>query len=371
MLLDYQTHLNVSGGVDLVDKIRSFAVSKGWVQEEWRSGYDWLEDPEENGHYIWTASSNCCYLCLSSSGYGSTSLIIGIAITHSSIGDGEDYLHISVKTSTTYSAYNSLHPFCQNVLSPNSLVYNRERYSGMHLGTANIDRIWIFGDSKYIAMIADMDGTFCNALHFGQLEMFESSPTNGAMYGFTYQYYGGEAFTWQDHMTEDSRGEFGVPWWPSVYSLYLQQRQSSMDICWDDVDADGTTSINSGIPYTTIGCNIYLPYSGPGALQNVRPYQYYCNDLYGRETNILVTLPNLIPAINLNAFSNKRTMLKPIYFKVSSIDSSMVPICKGNYYFMMFSGLEIGETLTYGTEQYLVFPLSGITCPYGVAFRIA
>ena len=385
MLLDYILHTNVANGLDVIDKVRQYAVSKGWTQEEWRSGYDWDENPLYPGtdpinRYAWTAYTGCCYLHLTSTGYGTTPLNVRLAITHQAsysqvwnwfvgaLHDPDDAY------TSTNDGTSQLHPYIQRastgIFTQSSPT---ERGPGMDLGNAVIDRVWIFGDSKWICCVLDMDGVQCQAFHFGQFEMFESSPTCGSVFGFQAQKGSiAEPTRWEYHDVSDGTTDNparGVCWWPGTFAVYLTRYQSTLEILYDDVDSTGISHLQSS-GTVNIVCNLFIPYgSGPHEYSTYDRMRKYCNRVSSTVSS--TSFPNYLKTLNLNTYSGKRPMAKVVYAVLSSNDGSWIPICKSGAYIVNFSGLDIGEVLTYGSQEYICFPLAHITDEFGFAIRIA
>jgi len=373
MILDYITHVNVPDGVEAMDYVRQFAVSKGWSQIEWRKWFDW-EYNSTLGVNEWSSDSSAAYLCLQSSGYGSTVLRFKMALTLGRRTHVHHYFHIAGVSNTTYVSGDSsyrLHPYCQYALTSPKLTtdYPYERDPAMDLSYSTIDKMWIFGDDKWICAFVDFDGNNVHAFHFGQFEMFETAPTSGMVFGHHTQYSTSVAPVLYEHHNVSST-DSGSAFWPKVYSTYLSRRVSSMDFCYDTSGSgNGASHIFAASPYITLACNVTPRYSGWNGVGAGRIWDYV-SGLQLLTTDPNTSIPNLINAVSPNTYSNRRVMMKPVFFTYDGA-TTYVPFCKANYYIIPWGGLSIGEILTYGTEQYVAFPLGHITDPYGVAIRIA
>jgi hypothetical protein len=376
MILDYTTHVNVADGHDAVDKIRAYAVSKGWTQQAWQANMNWTGT---TGNYNFTSQSGSCYLCLTSTGYGTTSLIARMCIHPGKYTPwlGEDYFYVAMANSTSIDYTTVIHPWAQYSIT-NPEQRNNAAYSGhgMHLGKTSIQKMWIFGDSKWIMAVFNYDGSHCCALHFGQMEMLVDNPSQGQCRGVHHLFYNNNQWwppVYSDFLSYPASGTasyyVGSPFWPRspIYSNY-NYIITSFDIAYSD---------NNTVPYSNQGlsstyCNRIQPnISTHGGADYSTKNLYYNYDTPGFSSNLTSNFPDLSLALNLNTYSNRRVMIKPVYAVQSRVDSTYRPVTRGNYYLTRFNGLTIGQQLAYGTEQYLVFPVWHISEPFGFALRIA
>lgn len=351
MLLNYVQHQNVSGGLDTLDKVRQFAVAQGWTQEEWRSGEGW----EYASDGTWQTDTSCGYLCLSSTGYGTTSLIARLQILPH-YGTGLDYLHLAMSSNTTYTTSTYEAPWAQNALTDvETASYSHAKC--MHLGTATYDNLYIFGDDKWICAVLDMNGVFCQIFHFGQYQMFESSPTDGQCCGFYSHYLYNQEWEWWKYDGDTGAGSSRnnvLPFWDGA--LWVADggyEFTSFDMYWNGAE---------NAENNRLGYNIFPDYNTANS-----------DDRYDNTwTNIGTRMfLNMWHTLNVNGWSGKRVMSKMIVFCTYTGDSTTKPVCKTPCYFTKFSGLTMAEQISYGGETYMVFPIVDISDLIGVAFRIA
>lgn len=353
-VLAYAHHQNVAGGLDTIDKVRTFAVAQGWVQNVWLTGYSW----DTSSPFGFTVvDANSCFLELSSDGYGSQSL--EVRIQHQK-RDATHYLLMNMSDGNDYALEQRL-PWAQNEKTADNLYDYQTRGgpAGMNIGTDTYDDLWIFGNDKFIMAVLSMDGIFCQQFMFGTMIMFEDDPTEGDMRGLhmVSRDYPNDSYplwsTWED----------GVGWpahWPGFRGIYADGRYPCFDIYWDG----GSAILPHGA--FSLTCNMWLiddSYSDA----DIPEYLHGVGDSMTDGKPFL----NLGRCLKANAYSNKRPMLRQVYFGKRSSDSVWIPICKTPYYFLNTAGLSIGEQLTYGAETFLCFPVGPYYSPIGIGMQIA
>lgn len=351
-LLAYTKHLNVVGARQTIDYIRQFAVAQGWTQEQWQDGYRWdMSDP-----YGWIADSDHAYLCLSSTGYGTQSLIARI---QSHPNNGSPGMYVRMSSNTTITVERNM-PYHQNSLSPapnnDDPIYTA--YEGMHVGNAAYDELYIFGNDKFICAVLNMDGVFCQALYFGTHIMLEANPSQGQTHGQGYIVdYDGD-HRWYNWRVADS---VYTPWWPGWRGLdglgYLAM--PTMDIYYNSREQ---MNDNSGSPNISRLRHNMAPYDAMGSDPP--------DDIWSTGAPVPTPYLNLGQCIAANSFSGKRPMMRITYF-IEKLDSTWQPVCQSHWFFVRFEGLQIGEILSYGPQQYMVLPVHSYSQEWGVAFRIA
>lgn len=96
---------------------------------------------------------------------------------------------------------------------------------------------------------------------------------------------------------------------------------------------------------------------------------FYCNGVSGVQASMTFICP-YAGAVQKNDYMGKRSFIKPIWFTQDAGDQ-VFPAGSYPWYFCKWAGLDMAETITYGSQQYVVFP-DGITNKdFGIAFRIA
>lgn len=363
-VLNYAHHQNVNGGIDTLDKVRTFAVAQGWTQEQWIDGYRW-DTSSPFGFTV--ADANAGLLELSSNGYGSQTLECRMQIVYSS-GRGVYYLNMGMTDGTHWTDQQYPEPWAQN-----NKTYRLSESDGyttepaMHIGTATYDDLWIFGDDKWICAVLSMDGVYVQYFHFGSMHMFEDTPTQGDCRGMTmHTLYNTdhEWYRWDDLNASLNKCTTLPAWWPGFRSMDGAGwvHWAVFDFYWDSSSAIG----DSGSTY--IVGNIF-PYDDYGDADQT----YLRAGLGIGATNGGYNYPfmNLGECLQNNVYSNKRVMMRQVYTARRSSDGLWVPVCKTPCYFLNPAGLSIGETLTYGSEQFMCFPIGPYYSEIGVAFQIA
>lgn len=344
MLLNYVEHANPTGIKDVLDKIRAFAVSQGWVQEEWLQNKRWYQ----NSPYGWVDSENGDYLCLSSSGYGNQNLIAKLELNMHKTNMGPA-IAVNMCSSKDYTLQ-LLWPHRQNVrVDLFGTRSDSTEFYGWSLPASQMERLWIFGDEKWICAIVNIDGTYFTLMHFGSFQIFDTASSEGDVTGRS-MIYGSGPKDWNEYASGDKVpcGLFNQ-WgqYCSTNSFAHYQRPFGMWYGGRDITPPGAFgSINAAIGGTLFETNVY----GGAAHTLILPYRY---------------------ALVRNVFSGRRVLLKQLYFHLRSGDSVWEPICQSPCYFCNFEGLSPGELLVYGDEEYLVFPVGPYITDRGIAFRVA
>lgn len=354
-VLNYAHHTSVAGGYDTVDKVRTFAVAQGWVQNEWITGYSWnMSSP----YGFTVVDPYGCFLELSSPGYGSQNLEVRVQHQKAS-GCSTHYLFCNMTNGSAY-AINSTCPWAQNGLTAVNVASYYTDNHGMNIGNATYDDLWIFGDDKFIMAVCSMDGVFCQQFLFGSMHMFKTNPTEGACRGFhmmTRDYPDDDCPEWQYWESAN----VGYPaHWPGFNGLYADNRYPAFDIYWD-----GGSTI---VPHNawSMSVNLWLR----DDFSDTAEVPAYLSGVGDSMSGALVIM-NVGNCLKTNAYSNKRPMLRMVHFGKRSSDSLWIPICKTPYYFLNTAGLSIGEVLTYGSEEFMCFPIGPYYSPIGIGVQIA
>jgi hypothetical protein len=345
MILDYVHHTNVGGQQDTLDKIRSFAITQGWAQEAWTTGYRW----DTTSPYGFTlADPDGAYLELSSTGYGTQSLIARLEC-YNSYNNSVPGVGVNMVDTVGYSLIQTL-PYCQDRLTfgYDDIV---SKVAGMNIGIADYDDLWIYGDDKWIGASLSMDGVYCQHLHFGSFEIYEPNPSQGMCRGYTTYV---DDWTWYGYADATS-GYVGHPYWVVEGYEYAGtgKRLPSFDIYWDDQSK-------------------YNSYNDMKIAWNIWPWDNYFDSgiPYYLRTSYSPFL-NIGTCLKTNAFSGKRPMFKQNYWCKRTSDSLWVPVCRSPIYFLNTAGLTIGEVITYGLEEFICFPFGPYQSPLGMAVQIA
>jgi hypothetical protein len=355
LLLDYVTYTNLTGCSDFFNKLRLWAVSKGWTQEEWLENVTWGTSP-----YGWKTDSRADFLQLSKTGYGTQNLIAAISSMIK-----EDYpscsLAICMRSQTAYETSSSKHPMNQNPLvgmisslTADSLFYQgvNNACGGLDLTASdNIPQAWFFAGPHWICAVAKMSEEFCQMMHFGSFEMFEDNPSQGQCFGMTTTVYGPGSYEYDTSWKTgwERRLFFTTPFSSgkkSGFSYYTNHGLGFYYFNRASIAPYGTNYI-----YHRDNCHVYFG-------------DYWSASSGGNE------LLGVSGAVLSNHFSAKRPMIKPIFAIQRPADSVWVPVFKAPVWCLNTAGLEIGQQLEQDGSKYLVFPFPTIYTPQGYAFCI-
>jgi hypothetical protein len=321
---------NVAGGADVLDKIRTTAVSWGWTQFEWIP--DVVFDAVNN---VWATDVNGGYLALTSPGQGgSQDLIAKLHVEEMYDHPGEYAMGVGMCDSTAYDLTSTTFPAFQNAVTTTTSIPSRNVYA-WSLPTANIPEIWIIGNSQYIYVVANLDGVFHTMLEFGSYEMRLASPLaqSGSITTATVVYTDNP---WHHYVNSSPDGVGGLVGIPSV------------------------THWAGGAPYWE-GANIAQAsiYRTPGYVGNL------IDGAVGNITN------NYTKLFNTGDNSGRRLMMRNTVLYIRPSDGLLVPVAET--YGSVFNGfgLEPGQSLFYGTDEYIIFPCCSILSICWIAFRIA
>lgn len=380
MLLNYAKYTSVAGCNGLLSNLRTFATTYGWTVPAygWQPakmwGADLVTDPSGDTYDWVVAASSYASLYLNHTGYGGQTnkfLLNSHAWT-----DATPRLYVVpidgyYGSSRTLSQASGTQPYRQ-IGNFRSIPKN---VGGMDCGDhADImDELYLFGDEHFLMAVLNMDGVFCQFIQIGQHEMFDTSTTNGCCYGFFGQYGYGQDGTWQQHAdSSNSQLDRGSAFFPATVSSGSSPDTPiiTADIQWDDSQSENRPLTEYW--YTTgfvLDKRLMVGFygsTGVGEPSSVwTQWTYALGSLKGTSSF------DVAPLLNVNNWSGRRMLMKAVNYGQSRVDDTWKPIGRTPYYFLPFTGLSIGETISYGSEEYMVFPIGRVDWKWGVAFRVA
>lgn len=316
--LNYKTYANVTSNKDILLKFKEFAehASIGWTITDYRTNVQWGDIG--GGVYGWVSGSED-YLQITSAGYGAQEL----NFRFQTLEDAGDSQNTYIETACRRPGESALDT--TSSARPTDYSYD-ERSGGMSginrisLKDGTMNKLYLFGNSKILIAVVDIDGSLAQVFFFGSIEVFDATEIQCN--------YGGIAFDakWYDYVASSAnhRVEFN-----EVDNTILK------DGNWNAQKNYRGLSVAFG--YTDVVNADALKYAG------------YSN------------------VINRNNYSGKRVIVKPIVYIFSS--SVWRPYGTLPIYPIEFTGLTIGQNLIYGTDEYLCFPNCGITRKYGFAIN--
>jgi len=322
----------------VLDNIVTFATARGWTTLESKIG----QKCAVGATLVWSADANRGYICLQKQGYTNQSLLVKLETIQAGM------INVMMCSSSSYDQANICPSMQYGLAQGHSQSYETFTFTGMSIKETANQKMWLFGNDKWLCCVVTTDGTYTTFLHFGSYEMFEADPTEGQLCG------------WQ--------GIYGVTS-PVIYNQ------------WEDYTATDAVkcAFLRNIVYSYTWGGGY--FGGPSFM-----FRYESEDkCYNNELNYSIWgfgkfkyttapaefLANFDECLTVNGFSGRRTMMKQILSYKRNADSVWVPVARSPFYVCNFLGCTIGETLTYGSEQYMVFPICTVSDTAGIAFRIA
>lgn len=321
-LLNYQVHYNPTSHKDVLSKFRAFALARGWTIDKYETSKDWLWD---GGKYDWLAGTSD-FLQIYSNGYGSQDLIFRFHFEGTGV-DGQSewcYLGGIDPSNRTPNDQSSQKPYLQDTFI-GTYGYCEGLPSGSHVA------LWLFGNDKHLIMVDQVSADIVLMFFVGTFELFQESMSTVAMARFT-QWSISKA-KWYEAKVNDNY--FVSPW-----DKYHTTEASSYRIFWWDGNKTGGARVRPNVHFTN-------------------------SDGFG--TNVFNSLSR---GVRSNSFTGKRVLFKPTYFGQRYADDVWMPIGTLPFYRIESAGLQIGENVKYGSEEYLVFPNTFPSRKYGTAFRI-
>lgn len=379
MLLNYSTLISPSNIQAVVDLIRTFATAQGWTQNTWLTNVIW---DDTTGNFI-SSTGNGDFLQLTSSGFGGQSIVA--ALYHH-----RTHVQPVMRTQTSYGTgtptYEDTPPTFQNRVHPNitnvttDLIVSGDSVFSTNWGWAlkegTMQKAWVFGNSRYICCVVDIDGVYYTNMHFGVMNLFDQSPTgqNGAISG------------WQAINTNDelSDGNFYTTWEYHDITTYPTRTIKSNfggDYSRYSKNTNTAVQINNNIyydnrevsqPASTFDANRYMRHllydaSSGAPNSNERALLPRGGIVHGNTFNIGM----IWDAFKYNGFSGRRPMYKQVYFYQRQSDSVWCPMAESYAYLFAWQGLSPGATYSYGGRQFIVFPIKDFNANIGFGFRIA
>lgn len=315
-IVNYAVYDNLATNRIFFDKLRDFAVTCGWTKSRENRSQQWASIGGGNYGFVAGAEE---FMELKSTGWGSNNLIYRFRLQTGGTGDSEA-LQVGGHFVDTLNTTNSEHPVQRN---GSTTRWNVTWAYWFPTKMVNIPAVWFFGNSKYIAWIMKFDATFTMMGHIGLPELFDTSETEFQCVSY-YASSGPVAWTTKPAGAGRSLDAF-------VYSYFVNGAQLG----------NVTTLLRPNFTFDS-GNNLGVEY-----WQN--PYQI-CQAK--------------------NSYSEIRPAMQQIFFYYNG--TYWLPVFKHWAVRLNTHGLEIGEKVKYGAEEYLVFPWSEKDVSYiGYGFRIA
>jgi hypothetical protein len=330
-ILAYQKIVNVNGAQDLLSNLRTFAIAQGWTSEEYLTGRYWV-----NGVGYTTGGSDYIdFLQLFSNGYGNQQLRYRFE-GYSDQGSEPTVSWFNtcptIPGNPTYTVASATRGIFQN-------QWQDGRWYDWNMPNSVFPAAWFFGLGKrFLLWFAQITSEWIICGGIGTIELlpeFQSRVDDWQMYfagcysaTFPTSYWyniDGYASRW-NQISQPATNTAG---WKQMYSPAAQYSRS----VWTD----------------RVRSNLYMD-----GTPNLGGY-------FGRLHNV----------VRYNSFTNKHVGIMPTWF-YRDFDSGQWHVI-GTYPAIIINntGFGFGETLLFGTDEYLVFPSTRLQDDQAIAFRIS
>ena len=298
-ILPYEIHNDLADFKAVALKLKNFAVAQGWTLISYQTSVQWASI---GGGLFGFIAGTEDFLHITSPGFGSQSLQYRLRIQNnvSDSLDGIIYVY-GHKGSTSYNTSSSTHPAAQT--SPSQLWTIRPEHS---FPRSTIPTTWLFGNEKILMVVCKVDSLFSTSMIFGSVDLVDSAETEGDFYPWKSGAYG-TAQAWYNHNV--------------IFSL----DNATADVIYYDGVRKSSTA----------GANFILT-TGNGFTNSIF-------DGYGR-------------CIQRNIYSDIRPIFKQKFYVQKTSDSRYRLLGTGWVYRLWTEGIEIGQKIKYGSNEYLCFP---------------
>ena len=306
-VLNMQIHSNIADEKDWLEKLKDFCFAQGWTIDEYQTDKNW----QSNTGFVNGGGSGDDYLFVSSSGFGSQNLVFRMK-TFESGTPNSNYIQMGGFTDTSFDIATSTNPVLQtDKFNTNQLAVG--------LPSSTILRAWFFGNDKFIYVATQIESDYVEHFAFGSVELFNPAETEGNFAGYN-----------------------------RTSTLQHWFNKNSAFPPFDTVDR---SVLFNGIGKTTAdaGTNFILSTN----TTNVGKFFGYGH------------------LITPNNFSEVRPMQKQIYYVEDSGDGQWFPLGQTWIYRVNTTDLNIGESIFYGTEEYICFPYRTPNEVMGVAVKVS
>ena len=326
-ILNYQKVTNVAGGRGWLAALRSFAISQGWTSEDYQTGVSW------GGASGWVSGSDD-FLQLFSNGYGSQVLRYRFYVYTDPTYSNTDWIwYTAIDPNFPNYSNISTNPVFQNDWQGASYYYRSNVPSG------TMPACWFFGQGKrFLLSMLQMTTEIIHNLALGTIELLpEIQGTDELQFYWGAQYARlSPQFYWWNLGTALGEGDY----WHNCFRSATNN--FSWRWCWWDGGSQYQNEVTPNITLTTYEDDLFVGWFG-----------------------------ELSNCVQFNAFTNKRVAQQPTIF-VKDPSSGLfyvagtIPIV-----YIIAQGIGWGDTITFGTDEYLGFPHGYITNTKGMAIRIS
>lgn len=344
-VLQTASYLSVVSSADYFDKMRNFLVSTlGWTENlYYNANIKW---DTTNPYTGWEAGSNS-WLDITSAGHGSQQLRFGMYLFPDPL-DSVITSSLVVGGSRNASTYATNTP--QTPLSQSAFCWSS---AGTINNTISLPR-----------------GTIYAAHFFGNAYCFysviQTSSGSNIIWGFgsptLLPSYASRVDAQHLYLPHASANTDANHRWNST-------NQAALYYSWCGLDFPNY--VNVGQPS---GC-YYAYIEAAGRIQTTAPDYYLLNTCIPAIGGIQASFPGpyfdvMNNAVQLNTYNSIRPIIQPKVYYKDGATSKWENIGTQPWGNIWFAGLNIGEVLVYGAEQYVAFPNRIGADPYGKCFRV-
>lgn len=318
----------------IIENLADFAEDNGWTVDELRTRYNWNQASSGSGWVATPGGQGFLQLHCDNAQFPMTYRFYSFSFARSST---YTYSFCDIRMFTdeyrTYSTTGSKeHPIWQG-----SESHNMIGFSFTSLGF-NPMKQWVMGNSKWILTVIQRTATLCASAFFGVPDVLNQNSEYGHILwktcaGITHV-HGGTGWP----STDSILGGVGIDNLAGPWSKQLSGGGSS--------NFSGGTTGNYGF----LGVN----------LQNVTIMGNQNSSSSG-----VGFLMNLL--LKTQTWSNKRVIVTPLIYSHPGVQKQFSPFAYMPIGIIRFVGLDIGQVLTYGSEEYKVFPFNSAYSPEGTS----
>ena len=318
---NYSMFSNVNGGSDVLAKLRTFALANGWTAPYYETSVSWASDGD--GTYSFAHAGDEDHLELRSNGYGGQTMIFRFRNDPQDAQSDHLFCMAIDPANGTVNESSSTRPDHQNDMNYTTDEWNT-------IPNSSFPELVIVGDETFIAVHMRVTTLLTLTFAFGTYELLPGEQSTDDLI-FWWNGCTTSAGNWYDYTTPGGvqYASFYTPLYAIAYNYYL----------------DGTFYDNGRLkPFLR-----FPSYDGAAAT-------FYWMDLRTR--------------IAANNFSGFRTFIS---IPVAVINASSVWRVIGHFpfYYIPWGGLDWGEIIYRGSEQYLALPVMWFNQKYGIAYRVA
>jgi len=314
-------HVLPADGKDLLSKLRSFLVARGWVSEHYYTSCTYAADGD--GTYSFAHSGTKDFLQIASTGYGSPGIRVRFWLAPDTSATQVHRLYYTLVQPTVGASWDensSTNPYRQDVQPGKST--NGDSYFWMSLPSTTFNEVHFTGNDKAFLVCAKVTSTALVSFFFGLPELFTEYQSSGEFQMGPAGQIRGQ--TWDD--IDDGA---------SLNSYWFDPRQGRTAPDWAWLR-------NSWRDAGTLRCT--------------------WNDVWNNWKRVSV----------VNGWTGKRVLYQPLMLALGVTTSGVwEPVGFHPIYDITVSGLGIGDEIDYGAETYITFPHTAWGANRGYAMRIA